>query len=114
MTDQLAFAVIEESFGDADHAEPLLYFVARIHEQRKADLLPGRVIPKISCPIAGNREALRRDPGDKEALYDLYLCLQQQGKHDEARETLARLERVSADLRRLSVLTKELARGSSL
>jgi Tfp pilus assembly protein PilF len=45
-------------------------------------------------------------------LYNLYLCLQQQGKRDEAKETLAQLERVTADLRRLTELTKEVARGS--
>src|SRR5262249_27825350 len=42
----------------------------------------------------------------------LYLCLQQQGKRDEAKETLARWERVCTDVRRLAELTKEVARGS--
>jgi len=56
LTDQAAFAVIEESFWNTGDAEPLHYLVARIDEQRKADPLLGCVLPKIGYLIAGDRK----------------------------------------------------------
>jgi tetratricopeptide (TPR) repeat protein len=54
------------------------------------------------------RKAVARSPHDREARYDLYQCLQQQGKEKEAQESLSIFQRLDADLKRIDWLTQQM------
>jgi predicted Zn-dependent protease len=56
------------------------------------------------------RRALDVEPSERDLLYDLYLCLQQQGKRADAKKTLAELERLDNALQRLEGLTMQVAK----
>jgi tetratricopeptide (TPR) repeat protein len=55
------------------------------------------------------RKARARAPGDQRALYALFLCLKQCGKHAEARECRIELDRIEDAKKRLNVLTRQIA-----
>jgi tetratricopeptide (TPR) repeat protein len=56
------------------------------------------------------RQALRRKPMDHRARYSLSLCLQQNGKEEEARQEQRRLLQMEEDLKRFNeIVTREIA-----
>jgi Tfp pilus assembly protein PilF len=55
------------------------------------------------------RRALAELPREVDLHYGLYKCLEGQGKRSEAREVLARLRRIEADLDRLREVTRQIA-----
>jgi predicted Zn-dependent protease len=55
------------------------------------------------------REAVGRAPYDREANYQLFLCLVKRGKKEEAKKYQAAADRIAADLKRMTELTKEIA-----
>ncbi len=72
-------------------------------------VLRGRVLMEANDAAGAERwlrDAVRADPGDPEALYQLVACLRAQGKGTEAEPLAARLEEVRRDLRRLTELLK--------
>ncbi len=54
------------------------------------------------------RQAVAQSPFDREAVYTLAQCLQQQGKQSDAEEWLRRLKRIDADQARLAEITKQI------
>jgi len=56
------------------------------------------------------RQALRRNPMDHRAHYSLILCLEQDGREDEAREQRRKLQQMENDVERFhDIVTKEIA-----
>lgn len=57
------------------------------------------------------RRALRRDPMDHRAQYNLVLCLEESGQHEEAQRQQRRLQQMDEDLSRFNqIVTKEIAK----
>jgi tetratricopeptide (TPR) repeat protein len=54
------------------------------------------------------RQAVQRMPKDREANYQSYLCLKQQGRSAQAEEYQRRYKQIDADLKLLDILTKEV------
>jgi tetratricopeptide (TPR) repeat protein len=52
------------------------------------------------------RQAVALAPGDFQTHYRLYLCLEKNGKSDEAQKVQARLERIEGDIRRLQDISR--------
>jgi Tfp pilus assembly protein PilF len=55
------------------------------------------------------RRALVEQPAERDLLYSLAQCLQQLGKRQEAERVQAQLQKIEADLARLSELTRKIA-----
>src|SRR5439155_25233900 len=53
--------------------------------------------------------AVAAAPGNREAQYSLYQCLERQGKQEEARRHLDQANQITADLRWMEALNKKLA-----
>jgi tetratricopeptide (TPR) repeat protein len=53
------------------------------------------------------RQAVERGPGDVQAHYQLALCLEMNGKAEEAQQVRAHLEEVEDDMRRIQDISKE-------
>jgi tetratricopeptide (TPR) repeat protein len=53
------------------------------------------------------RQAVEREPGDIQAHYQLVLCLEKNGKSEEARQAQARLEQIEGDMRRIQDIARE-------
>ncbi len=57
------------------------------------------------------RQALRRNPLDHRAQYDLVLCLERSGQEEEARRQRQHLQQIEEDVARFhEIVTKEIAR----
>lgn len=54
------------------------------------------------------RRAVERAPHDREAIYNLQLCLTQQGEPEEAARMKARLDALAADQKRMATLMSQL------
>ncbi|HEV3449076.1 MAG TPA: tetratricopeptide repeat protein, partial [Gemmataceae bacterium] len=59
------------------------------------------------------RAALRLAPNEREALYSMYKCLEQQGKKEEAHKYLDQCNRVERDLDRCKALASKIMQGDS-
>jgi predicted Zn-dependent protease len=76
-----------------------------LSERGKLALQTGRVAEAE----AALRRALALAPYDRETNYTFYLCLRQQGREDEAARILQTVERIRADLQRVSELRQQVA-----
>jgi tetratricopeptide (TPR) repeat protein len=54
------------------------------------------------------RTAVKLDPFDYSATYQLFLCLEQQGRKEETRDWKARLEQITADQKQMSDLVQQV------
>src|SRR5262249_914981 len=79
---------------------------AALDERGGIALETGR-LEKAEKPL---QEALSRDPYERDTLFLLSRCYEQQGRKDQAAEVTARLARVDADLGRLKRLANEVAK----
>jgi tetratricopeptide (TPR) repeat protein len=57
------------------------------------------------------REAVARSPYDRQANYNLYQCLRQLGRTDEANQCRAALERIDTDLKRIETVLREVLKA---
>lgn len=99
--------------GRTDEARVLLDAVLAV-QPRHAEALTerARLAQQQSGPAAAE-EYLRRAeaaaPHDRDVIYNLYLCLEQLGKREEASTYAARLKKIEAGLDRLGELTHKVA-----
>ena len=73
----------------------------------------GRLAMDVGDPAEAEgwlRKAVAKSPHDREARYNLYQCLKQQGKEKEAQKCLSIFERLDADLKRIDWLTRQMQR----
>jgi predicted Zn-dependent protease len=71
----------------------------------------GRLALQFESPAEAEawlRRALKEHPAERELLYSLLQCLQQQGKRKEAEDLRKHLAQVEADLARLNELTRQI------
>src|SRR5439155_814218 len=72
----------------------------------------GRLALLAGQPAEGEQwltRAVAAAPGNREAQYSLYQCLERQGKQEEARRHLDQANQITADLRWMEALNKKLA-----
>jgi Flp pilus assembly protein TadD len=58
------------------------------------------------------RQAVAIIPHDRQANYNLYQCLEQRGRTDEARRCRESLERIDADLKRIDEIMRQVHRAA--
>jgi len=59
------------------------------------------------------RQAVARAPYDRQANYNLYQCLRQRGRANEANQCRAALERIDADLKRIDTVLRAVLKAPS-
>jgi tetratricopeptide (TPR) repeat protein len=109
----LGLARCRRSLGQVDEARRLLDEVLA-REKRHAEALSehGKLALQTGQPVEAERwlrRALVEAPYDRETNYTLYLCLVQQEREQDAAEVLETVERIRADLQRVSELRRQVA-----
>jgi tetratricopeptide (TPR) repeat protein len=108
----LGLARCRRQQGRLDDAGRLLDELASRHPQEDAVLAERGRLTMDAGDAAGAerwlRKAVAKAPHDREARYNLYQCLKQQRKEEEARESLSVFERLDADLKRIDWLTRQV------
>lgn len=111
---QLGLARAWRQMGRIEEARQLLDNILRRHPQRAAALTERGRLDREAGQLQQAADWLRRAvdlaPHDREALYNLWLCLKECGPEEEARQCYKRFERADADLKRLGFLAKEVLR----
>ncbi len=101
--------------GETQEAVRLLDGILVLHPDDPEALgLRGQLALDAGRPAEAEGYLLRavaKPPPDRHALYALSRSLEAQGKKDQAKETLARLERVKADLEQMETLLRQLAKA---
>ena len=111
---QVGLAECREAVGDGAEA---LQLVDRVLAQQPQFLpaltLRGRLLTNQGQYAAAEgwlRQALRQNPGDHQACYDLILCLGFIGKEEEATGLKQNLQQMEEDVRRFNeIVTREMA-----
>jgi tetratricopeptide (TPR) repeat protein len=106
---QVYLARARDQMGSSDEAEKILAaLLARqpdygpaLAERGKLALRAGRTIEAEKWL----RQAIARFPGDLQAHYHLVLCLEKNGKSEEARNVQARLQRIEEDIKRIQEIS---------
>jgi tetratricopeptide (TPR) repeat protein len=109
----LGLARGRRSLGQVDEARGLLDEVLATQPQN-AEALSERGKLALQTGRAAEaedwlRQALALAPYDRETNYTYYLCLRQQGREEEAARALEAVERIRADLQRVSELRQRIA-----
>jgi Tfp pilus assembly protein PilF len=109
----LGLARGRRSLGEGDEARRLLDEVLAA-EPHNAEALGERGKLALQTGRAAEaegwlRQALALDPYDRETNYAYYLCLRQQGREEEAARAREAVERIRADLQRVSELRQRIA-----
>ncbi len=109
----LGLARGRRSLGQVDEARRLLDQVLAA-EPHNAEALAerGKLALQTGRPDEAEvhlRRALALAPYDREANYTFYLCLRQQGREEEAARARQAVERIRADLQRVSELRRQIA-----
>jgi tetratricopeptide (TPR) repeat protein len=111
---RLGLARAWRSVGRIDEARQLLDELLRQDPQNVGALTErGRLALEEGQASQGAdwlRRAVALAPHNREALFNLWNCLQRCGSEEEARRCRLRFERADADLKRLGQLTKEVLR----
>jgi tetratricopeptide (TPR) repeat protein len=108
---QVYLARSHDRLGRLDKAEQILMDLLARHpdygpalaERGKLALRAGRTIEAEKWL----RQAILLEPGDVPAHYQLVLCLEMNGKLEEAEQARARLEQVEGDMRRVQDIARE-------
>jgi predicted Zn-dependent protease len=106
---QVYLAHMRDQMGHSGEAEQILAAVlARqpnygpaLAEQGKLALRAGRSVEAEKLL----RQAIAQDPGDIQSHYQLVLCLEKNGKSEEARQAQARLDQIEADIKRIQEIS---------
>jgi tetratricopeptide (TPR) repeat protein len=110
----LGLARCRRQQGRLDEACLLLDELSSQHPQEDAVLGErGRLTMDMGDPASAEkwlRKAVAKSPYDREVRYNLYQCLKQQRKEEEAQECLSIFERLDADLKRIDWLTRQMQR----
>ncbi len=109
----IQLAACRESQGRGAEAEALLDRVIAspavdakaLHYRGRLEMHGGR--PAAAAPFL--RRAIGLDPSDAELLYTYFLCVQQIGTPEEAREAESHWRRCEADMKRVSELGRAIA-----
>jgi predicted Zn-dependent protease len=109
----LGLARGRRSLGEVDEARRLLDEVLAA-QPRNAEALSERGKLALQTGRAAEAQdwvekALALAPYDREANYTYYLCLRQQGREQDAARVLETVERIRADLQRVSELRQRIA-----
>jgi tetratricopeptide (TPR) repeat protein len=109
----LGLARCRRSLGQVDEARRLLDEVLAL-QPRHAEALGerGKLALHTGRPAEAEgwlNRALAQAPYDRDTNYTFYLCLEQQGRKEEAARALEKVERIRADLQRVSDLRRQVA-----
>jgi type IV pilus assembly protein PilF len=106
-----ALAKCQHLLGRLEEARRLLDMLLAVDSRDPPPLVErGRVALGLGRPAEAEgflRKALALAPQNQEANYSLFLCLQQQGKPDEAQEFRKRADQIGAAVQRLGALTEK-------
>jgi tetratricopeptide (TPR) repeat protein len=108
----LGLARCRRAVGEPERALPLLEkLLAERPRDAGALCERGRLEIDAHRPAEAEtwlRKAVEAAPYEEETVYNLMLCLQDQGKRDEAAKWRARLDAIGADLQRLSAVVRQI------
>jgi tetratricopeptide (TPR) repeat protein len=106
---QVYLARVQDRAGNPEEAEKLLGSILA-HHPRFAPALTerGKLALRDGQPEQAEkwlREAAALEPGDYQAHYQLSLCLEKNGKSEEAQKEQARLQQIEDDIRQIQEIT---------
>ncbi|MFL5241019.1 MAG: tetratricopeptide repeat protein [Gemmataceae bacterium] len=108
-------ACCRRAMNQPEEARQLLEAVLADHPQNWRALAErGRLAMQFESAADAEKwfhRAVAAAPHEKDALYSLNLCLESQGKHEEAAQVLAELKRIESDLARMADLSRAIAQS---